>query len=221
MFLAVLSGLRRQDGGAPRRVAAEGRGQGDHVQLPPDAHGGSVEFQRAKAPVPTRGSVRVRLFVWRSKAGCPVVATSQWPLRRAPRPFARAFQTHAVFHVLFAHLILLLACFLPAALPRQTPHTAATRQAPPEGGFQDGTDLSGEPNNWACPRTVLVLRKRAPDKNCFSKNRTSMEEEGLRLDLRLSDCASGAPTAYYGGPPTGSPARRLPPTGSDTPDPAC
>ena len=193
VFLAVLSGLRRQDGRAPRRVAAEGRGQGDHVQLPPDEHGGSVEFQRAKAPVPTRGSVRVRLFVWRSKAGCPVVATSQWPLRRAPRPFARAFQTHAVCNVLFAHLILLLACFPPAALPRQAPYQIGS---PTHSGHQAGTPRRGiarrqrpvwgaeklvlrknrtsigkraSDKNWFCPRTVLVLRKRASDKNWFSQ----------------------------------------------------
>ena len=173
MFLAVLSGLRRQDGRAPRRVAAEGRGQGDHVQLPPDEHWGSVEFQRAKAPVPTRGSVRVRLFVWRSKAGCPVVATSQWPLRRAPRPFATAFPTHAVCNVLFPHLILLLACFLPSSLPTHaTRESSGTREY--TGGVLGGPPNASPPGHARPPARVEGTYANIPPEMCHSPSGTAI-----------------------------------------------
>ena len=117
----------------------------------------------------------------------------RWPLRRAPRPFARAFQTHAVCHVLFAHLILLFACFPPAALPRQTPYQMG---CPTHNGHQAGTPRRGiarrqrpvwgaeklvlpknrtsigkraSDKNWFCPRTALVLGKSASDNRFFQE----------------------------------------------------
>ena len=113
----------------------------------------------------------------------------------------------------------------PRSAPGETSGGQLHTQRPPGRGPQKGdckTELElGSRQELVLPKNrTSIGEEGSRQKWVFSKNRTSMEEEGLRLDLRVADCASGAPTAYYGGSPTGSPALRLPPTGSDTPDPA-
>ena len=97
----------------------------------------------------------------------------QWPLRRAPRPFATAFPTHAVCHVLFPHLILLLACCLPSSLPTHaTRESSGTREY--TGGVLGGPPNASPPGRARPPARVEGTYANIPPEMCHSPSGTAI-----------------------------------------------